>query len=684
MDYVCPVRFLFLAFILCFTQAPQCQENKAGQGSVKETGLSIRDIEKRRQEDLVLALKKMGLNAEVRDLFPEFGAFGASVHTLSESGEKAGGVILAVPLYSAGDAGEGRYDIAEALLLLEKLAENPLEREIRVAFLGSEYSRLEADIEAPRHSGLKDLLGLYPETARLIYLDIPAPPGELLIHNGSRGNLSPLEMIRLFSGLCEAEAVPYDFSVHFNELYKLSLAGETGPLETAQSRDFPSFLIEGRPGTPLAQGKLAALLYRYLEALGPLSPDMDYHYALFHVPGRSFYLSETHTVLIFLASAALTLFTLLAYSLARRRILVIQWRFFLRRFWIVGLLFLLLSVSLFGAELWSALIKGLLDLNQGGDALLTAMKILCALAVYTVLSPYFSRMKIPRRGNYFGNAAVLLTITGSMIAAALDLSFVLLFLWACLFALLGAFFRKPLLVVICAVLTPLQILAALIDLARGGHMRIFDLAGAGNIYVTFYSALILLPCFLLLHRARYLFQQSRRGKSPGRATVKRRFSFIKRKRLIVAGASLLLLLGRGLWLSLAGREGPVRETILDHGAFLAAKAESRVFLDRRIISLTLEAREPPLLFTISLESPAPLVMYDTPMPFRLSQDNRTVSFILGESPDNPFRTEFIVPRDFSGSVSAGALYGSPLPGLSGETKTDDYILTVERVLDLSE
>ncbi|MDR1430169.1 MAG: hypothetical protein LBI85_07740 [Spirochaetaceae bacterium] len=633
------------------------------------------------------ALEDRGFRAEVRELFPAFGAFGASVHVRLEPSPDTGrdALVLAMPLYGDGDSGQGRYDMDEALLLLEKLAAQPLGTEIRVAFLGSEYSRLGAEIDAPRYSGLKDLLSLYPETAKLIYLDLPAAPGGLLIHNGSRGNLSPLEMIRLFSRLCEEEKVPYVFSVYFNELYKLFLAGETGPLETAQSRDFPSFFIEGREGPPLGEGKLAALLYRYLEGLDAVPSDMDYHYSLFHVPGRTFYLSETATALLFLAVAALTLFILLMYFLVKRRLLVLQWKVFFTRFWVVALLFLLLAVSLFGAELWSDLVKRLLGLEERSDMLLAALKIVCALALYNFLVPYFSRIRIPRKGNYFGNAAVILTIAGSMIAAALDLSFVLLFLWAYLFALLGSVFRKAPLVIACALLTPLQILSAFIELARGGYTRLFELIGSGNIYITLYAALILLPSFLLLHRAEYLSRRNRAKKA--RATGKavrddgtswrpRAGHLIKKKRLSAVGVSLLLFFSGALWLSRTPREGPARRLAQD--GLLSVNAESSVFLDRRIIRLSLEAGQTPLLFTLSLESREPLVIYDSPMPYRFSQDNRSVSFILGEEPDNPFHTELVLPQDFSGSIRAAMLY-RPLPARSGG---DDYILSVEKTLPL--
>jgi hypothetical protein len=628
----------------------------------------------------------MGVRTEIRDLFPEFGAFGASIHARVDpaGGAERDALVLALPLFGSGDSGAERYDIAEALLLLEKLAARPLAAEIRVAFLGSEYSRLRADIDAPRQSGLKDLLNLYSETAKLIYLDIPAAPGTLVIHNGSQGDLSPLEMIRPFSALCEAEELPYDFSVHFNELYKLALAGETGPLEIAQDRDFPSFLVKGQPGPPLARGKLADLIYRYLETLESAPPDMDYHYSLFYIPGKTSYLSETAMVFVFLAAAALTLFILLVYSIVNRPLLMLQWEVFFKRFWIVGLLFLLLSVSLFGAELWSILVKRILGLQDQGDTLLTALKILCAAALYTVLVPYFSRLEVPRKGNYFGSAAVLLSIAGSLIALVLDLSFVFLFLWACLFALLGSLFKKAPLVVICAILTPLQILAALIELARGGHTRIFDLVGSGNIYVTFYTALILLPCFLLLHRAGWLSERSKTKKLLNTAKIKSKLKFIKRKRLIAAGASLLLFFSWGLWLSRSGGEKPVWETVEDDGSFLAVKAESRVFLDRRIIGLTLEAGEVPGLFTVALESPEPLIVYDTSMPYRFSQDNRSVSFILGEAPNNPFHAEFVLPQNFSCNIRAGALYDAPVQGLSHRTGTAGYTLTVERVLALTE
>jgi hypothetical protein len=398
---------------------------------------------------------------------------------------------------------------------------------------------------------------------------------------------------------------------------------------------------------------------------------MDYHYSLFYFSGRTFYLSETATVLVFLSAAALLLFLFLVYSLISRRMLIIQWRIFMRHIWVVGLLFLLLAVSLFLAELWSALVKKLLALDGYADLLLMAAKILCAIAFYNLLVPYFSRLRIPRKGNYFGSAAALLTVTGSMIAAVLDLSFVLLFLWACLFAFLGSIFRKAPLVIGAALLTPLELLAALANLAGRGYTRIFEIMDSGSLSITLYTVLTVLPCFLLLHRAEYLSGRTRHAAgNAGKRLI---------RRLIAAGASLLIFFSLALWFSRQPRQEGERKILIDEDErFLVLKAESGVFLDRRIISLRVEAKEEPRLFTLKLESPdKALIIYDTPMPYRFAPDNKSVVFILGEEPDNPFRTELVLPQDFSGSLRAEAVYTSPPDGEAGK---EGDIHTVVRII----
>jgi hypothetical protein len=101
------------------------------------------------------------------------------------------------------------------------------------------------------------------------------------------------------------------------------------------------------------------------------------------------------------------------------------------------------------------------------------------------------------------------------------------------------------------------------------------------------------------------------------------------------------------------------------------EVKDRILLERRTLTITLEAPVSPLVFNLYLdgaEEEIP-VIYSAPMPFRYIEDNNSpnrnsIEFILGEEPPNPFTTEIVLPIDFTGFLRAEAL--CPEPAGEGE------------------
>ncbi|QQO08210.1 hypothetical protein [Breznakiella homolactica] len=646
-------------------------------------------IEQSRIEWLISALEERNLPYEQRELFSQYGAFGSSLHVVirpdTQSDDQPELFILAMPLYSAGDPGSpGRYDMEAALIFAEKTMQSGTNAEIRIAFLGNEYSVLPEDIESSRHEGFEDLLDIYdnPELMNLLYIDIPAETDKLGIHHGSVGNTAPMGILSPFTEACADLDIPYSFVIRYNELYKIGLASGPEVLEISQPRGVPSFFVYGEPlenpVKAIPGDRLGSLLFSYSEKLDTSPSDMDYHYSLLHAFSMTLYFSETLTVLSFLALLGISLFVFLIYTVIFRRTLITQWRIFFKRAWVVGVLFLLLVASLLGADLFLFFMKKIFSIfGSPRDYTEAMLKIIAAIALFNLTTPFFARLKIPRKANYYGSSAVVLIAVGLFIAAVFDITFIPIFLWAFVFGFLAAVIRRPILVFICTLLTPIQVIGALINIMTTGNSQLAQIIASVNFYITLYIAVISLPVLLLFSRAILL---SRRL---SHLQTAKKYTYF---RLSFLGAAILAIVGYNIYLSLNTPLPPDRPVITEQSsadAIMTVSAGDIQFLDRRTVNLRLEAAGSPVQFNVILKNTVeglPLVIYDTAMPYRISDDGNSVIFLLGEFPENPFSSEIVLPLDFRGILRAEALY-TPWDGTVTPEPPEnpgDYVLRVVR------
>jgi hypothetical protein len=649
-----------------------------------------------------------------RPLFTEYGGFGSSIHVVipasagslaeSSSGEaprgekRADAFVLALPLSPrnpAGNADDFPYSFEVALFFIEKILERGTEKDILVAFLGDEWSALPPPRRNP-HLGMEDLIansGINERTG-LIYLEMEKESPGLVIHHGTRKTLAPLNLLGPLIQSCDSRNIPYTMAIGFNELYKLALAEGPSALGTAHGREIPAVALSGADpalgnftGKALDAAALGNMLADYAASLDLNRENYDYHYLIFQLFHRTFFVSEYVTVILFLAVSALFIFGILIYSVVFRFRMVMQWKVFLKRSWVLILFYLLLVLSFEGAALTVRILTGgRIFLGNGGltggspggifSSLVygaAGIQLLLGTAFFYLISPALELIHVPRREEFYGNASVILGALAMFLAALLDITFMPLFMWAFIFIFLAACVRRPLVVLICGLLTLQQAAAALWTLSRTGNTRLGVLILSGNTQVILYTALISLPFFIILKRSVII---TRRRKTP-RTWFQRMFP-----RFIFLGAAGAAL-GVALFL-LIPTPGPVpvRKTITDipqgsameipgNGEYLRMEVQDRVLLERRSLGITLEAPGTPLRFDLYLDN-APLlraeaqeipVIYAAPMPFRSIEDanspNRnSIEFILGEGPPNPFTTEIVLPLDFSGFLRAEAVYAT--------------------------
>jgi hypothetical protein len=642
-------------------------------------------LEDSRRALLANILNERNIPFETRSLFTEFGGFGSSIHVLlpasaeAEAEEKKpGAFILALPFsFAEDDQRDFPYAFKVALDFIDRVRAEGVQTDVMAAFLGDERPTLRSDQSVP-HLGLMDLYSRLelPEDAVMIYLDMCGETGEIVVHHGARRTLAPLNILRPLARICAEQKIPYTLAINANELYKLGLADGPSALEFALGRETPALYLAGKASAPGSIRDLDAMLFDYALSLSPGTESPDYHYQIFQVLKRFFFVPEYATALFFLAVAGLFFFAALIYSVVFRHRLVVQWKVFFKRSWILLIYWLTLCLALMAAALIFRLIASGTDPALfGGTALLfyaaAAFQLLLGVSFFALFSFPGDLIYVPRRSNFYGSAAIILAIAELLLSAYIDISFMPVFVWAFMFIFFAACLKKPVLITICALLSFFMGFAALWTVARAGNRRLGLLIFSGNTVFILYIALVSLPFFITLKRGALLrSREAGEEKSfpdilkqlTGSAAV---LKFIIPRLILPAAAATALAISVH-FLARSPASG-ARQTILENdpgsAVVLAMDVQDRAFLERRTLNITLSAPGNPLRFNLRLDSARGEmpVIYSAAMPFRYIEDSSSpsrssIEFILGEGPPNPFTTEIALPANFAGLLRAEALY----------------------------
>ncbi|MDR2103828.1 MAG: hypothetical protein LBP42_06985, partial [Treponema sp.] len=445
---------------------------------------------------------------------------------------------------------------------------------------------------------------------------------------------------------------------------------------------FPRIGSGGAPEETIRAEDFAAMLVAYTASLQVSAENLDYHFTIIRLLGKFFFISEPLTMILLISVAGVFFFALLMYSILYRHILLIRWQIFLRRSWVILIFLVFLVITLQGGGMFLSFLPERLRIPQPAGAYGEAiLKLLFAMVLFSFLYPLPKFLRIPRKEDFYGNTAVILVTLGVLIAAFLDITLVPMFLWAFLFIFLGACVKKPFLVRLFALITPMQAAAAFLTILRIGNGKLAEIIRSDELFVNFFFAVVLLPFILIFKRGDVL---SRKGKPvpPLKAGLI--------PRLILLAASLGGLFGYIAYMAKQPVQDPVRRTMVETSGergILNIRTREINFLERRITEVHLEAQGNPVRFDMYLNSGNGIhpVVYSAPMPFEFSADGDSLEFILGEGPPNPFSTEIVIPLDFTGFLRVEALYTEWDGTLDAQPPpaNDDYVLRVVRTISIS-
>jgi len=671
------IHFPVIAFILMFSHIPVLIH---GETTEKENYSRVLEAFSGNSASVNM------VSLEERPLLADFGSFGSSLLVRSRDtpalNRAQGTFVFAVPL-------DAEFAVDTALSLTGLLKKTDSRVNILVAFLGGERIKLPDDLFTSSgtntvtisHSGLRDLLTLadLPENWVLCYFDADEAPESLLLRQGGRGYLAPLDIIKPLPSLFRSFNIPWSFTIRFNSIYKLGLVEGPEVLAVAWEEEVNGFVLSGEKtgaGETLAPEVLAELMLNYAASLNfpILSPDR--HYSSLPLPdGRFFFATEGITAVILLSIVAIILLLYLLYSARNNAILVYHFRLFLKNFWFfmvpLPLLIICLKASSFTYSLvFNAMVSKTYSVPLGAANYAgLGLSLILAIILFFLSLLVLNRMRFPQRARFYGFAAVIFSVLGILSAALLDFAYVPFFIWAFVFISIGVVVSNPILIFIFALLAPVLAIFAFFNILQTGSARLAELfifsplqAIEGWI-VTIQLALLILPVLLLFTRGIIIFQKSFQKSL---SLFINKLLNRKTRYIVLSILAAILVLVMAAQISIFKRKNPVEERSITEvfetegdNSILTFLIDDVVFQDSRILTINLAARGDPIRFDLSLESMSekPLLpVYSSPVPFEKTDDGKEINFILGEGPSNPFVMEIVLPLDFEGSLKATAIY----------------------------
>ena len=651
-------------------------------------------------------LNEYSIPCEKRQLLADYGGFGSSlivqrIHGVTENpNDSAGTFVLAVPLYA-----DFAVDTAMALAMKIKEAPGISSKNIIIAFLGDEQNDLPEEFGGIINIGFRDLLTLndMPENWVLCYLDAETAPEEIIIRHGIRGYVAPLEIVKPLPSHLSSKGIPWSFKIRYNEIYKLGLVEGPAPLFIAWDEEINGFVLSGgevsgknrygqkRPD-PVLPGALADVFLEYAGSLSLPILKADRHYSSFSLPGgRVFFLTEELTVILLMITVGLLLLLFMFFSARYHVALIFHVRLFLSHIWIFIILLPLLTISIkVSGLLYSFFFRSLgppafYALSSIPNYFGAGLIVLLAALLFFLPSPLLDLIRFPRRTQFYGISVVFFVLIGLLIAAFLDFSYVPVFLWAFLFVFLGALVSNPILVFLCAIFTPLFAVGTLINILETGSGKIAELLISSN-WTTpsswtaaLQAALLLMPVFLLVKRGTILLHKHAHNGLELKPKRKNRLYIVSILAVLVLATMLIQIRLIPKNANIPERRSLEEET----DKILALSLTDILFQDSRIITVNLKAEGSPIRFDVFLgksnESNL-FQVYSASVPYDSIDDDREITFILGEDPPNPLTLEIVVAKDFEGKLGAAAIYNKWDSAIDRYEKplSEDYTLQVNR------
>ncbi len=602
----------------------------------------------------------------------------------------SGTLFFALPLnhpFQADKENDYSAGIALALQIIRAAAEGSYQKNIEVLFLGGEFPPpgLEAEGFVPRGSDAF-LDTFYPsEDVMFIYLNLASPAEEFSLIPAGSGKPSPSWLYSEVRSALESAGIPYYLDGPRTRLYRLDLQDETSPIDPYQEAGYPAIeLRTGKAGNgPDISDSNIRLLLKSIAGGDPIPSYQDNHYLLLNaldiLPAmqKSILISERHyiTFLLLVFAGALA-YPIAAVSRFRKYLKTL-----IRHIWSLPLLAAFMFSFLFIATLLMRFAGNWNDVENLWEIYpfyFLWFKVAVSALLFILSQRLFNLLPFSRRGSFYSAAALFFTLTDILVVSLFDIDITVYLISTFILVFLFTIVRNRILKLFFFLLSIVPVVLGLYGIFnlpayRAVHFILLSPV-AGNLVV----AIHLLPFLLMLIRLRYLFHHPSR----------------KVTMAVTIGLELILLAGSlffGFRLINADpfsgeRRQPlhVRQVLSGESremeVFLSSPADteqleaftfpveqqpmnislsSEPFLERKSYLLSIEGEGIISTLEITIKSKAPFNVLDASRQWTMTADRRSTSFAIEHFPTFPFKLEFTLPMELTGTVDIRARYAVP-------------------------
>ncbi|MFO8064808.1 MAG: hypothetical protein R6V29_09285 [Spirochaetia bacterium] len=363
----------------------------------------------------------------------------------------------------------------------------------------------------------------------------------------------------------------------------------------------------------------------------------------------------------------------------------------------------LLALTFFFFFLATAIIRGVLDFRefptlwQYAPGQYFLLKLLIAIFLFAFVFHSLRGLPFPRRGSFYSASAIFLLFLDIVLLSLFDISFTFYFLWALVAAFLFSLSRRVWLKAALLLAAPLWIIIGVVELFAAGELQAAEALLLSPVAGNLIFAVVLLPFLLMLIRVDLMLHHHFRF--PRGSTLK--ITVFGSAAAVVLFAAALVYLEpfneerpqpveavevidqeahthsleltspaplEGLEVRHGSQHYRVQTTERTHTIELPGQPhvvslteDTREFLSRRQVLLTIDSSLPPEEIELSLESEDELLIYDSNFPYEGGEQDRQqdgrqdrkqehIDFAVGLFPPNPLQLSFTVPGETETAV----------------------------------
>jgi len=624
-------------------------------------------------------LKELGIPFERQTLDREKRGHSFSQNIIAEiPGTSSGKFLISAPVDG------GAFSTALLLDLAEKFISDPPKNTVILAFLGAE--RGESDFHPYGSKNASSLL-YREENIFSIYLSSETAPRTWELKIGGNGKVAPYWFTRTLSSVLSSYFIPYRLRGTDIQVARLGLQGDIGPLQTWLDSNIPTILFEGSGTLDINDSERQ--IRHFINALVSLDKELEVipnemesiYIFLRPFPGfipRS--LSELPYISVFLIISALILFAILI----RLRDVRLNLRRFSRHWWAGPLLFVIVFLFFFLSTLIveeTLLLADFPDIWIYAPGTFVFFKIAVAAALSLNFILITRGLPLPRSPHFYSYAAIITSALASLVFSALDITLTAYSLWTIINMLLFTSSKNIRKKSIFLLLSIIPSTMGLLVIIREPYSMVIRSLLLSRITASLVLTLLILPIILAVTSLSYWrlhYDRVRHSVLTPAATLTLSLSSIITlfwilglnpystekpqpleiidsidlvhgdRRLEISspgpiGSANLYLDGQTYPLENLGRTADVRMPF--NRKPLSVESQSRSFLGRRTISVTVSGESNPEVLTVHLNSAKPFTLHEANFPFEMTPSGTSAEIFIGENPPFPISFKFTVNND---------------------------------------